>query len=631
MNILRQAIPDAPPSDIIGWAAAGLKVDGHSFDPERTPQLLEPIRAMANVETRIGTLVKPVQVGGSTAGEVVCAFWCAFASGLCQFNWEDDIKAGNRWTDRILPVLKSCKDIRRMGGRYEEMLCTAHYPNMTLRVQGVFDDKKLDSDTVPLQLNEEIHSWKPGHLAKARARQTQVWNSKAFDISNAGLVGGQLFLAYEDGTMEEWETLCPGCGKYHVMRTRWESEKPELGGLRYDSEGCDMGNGKFNYNKLVPTIRYQMPCGFVVRNNPTERRALQGRYSAARNEGALVSHRSWNFEAVSCATVEWLDLIRDKHSALRALKAGDSKPWMRYITERECRFFGDKSIPYSGQTIYNTSLKKNREGLPGRACRQAMADWQQGYKAKGELQHYWLLIEDVMANCDSQIVFEGMVESDSELLAELDAHQVPRSATWIDCSKNTKAILQLCYQNGMNAVNLQLSRVGSFLHEDGVRRFYSKGRPIHLELNTPPVFPPRNQRDRKTGKVISLPAPEEPLVVSLNKAGMLSNHFFIRNMRANVLAANPKATPEQYISVEIPADVSEQFKKQNESWEYLPGHRPKNQEDGVEGFKQRSRNDHLLMCRAYGDFLKEWTGLLGERLTALGLERVEENSEKLKS
>lgn len=620
MNIFRTAIPAAAPEDIVEWAA-GLKVDGHSFDAERTPQLIEPIRAMGtDPETRIGTLVKPVQVGGSTAGEVVCAFWCAFRHGLIQFNWEDDLKSTQRWKDRILPVLESCRDIRRGGGRYEEVLREAHYPNATLRVQGVFTENKLDSDTIPWQINEEVHSWKPGHLAKARARQTQVWNSKAFDISNAGLVGGQLYLAYEDGTMEEWEVLCPGCGKYHVMRTRWENDKPELGGLRYDAEGCELGNGRFNYNKLVPTIRFQMPCGCQVPNDLANRRALKGRYSAPRNEGALRSHRSWNFEAVSCAAVDWLDLIRDKHTALRALKAGDAKPWMRYITERECQFYGEDSIPYSGQTIYNVLLKKNRQGLADRAYRSATADWQQGYKAKGELQHYWLLIEDVKANCDSQIVFEGMVESDTELLAEVDAHQVPHSAVWIDCSKNTKAILQLCYQNGMNAVNLQLSRVGSFLHDDGVRRFYSKGRPIHLELNTPPVYRQIRRRDRRTGKVTILPAPEEPIVVSLNKAGLLSNHFFIRNMRANVMAANPKATPDQYISVEIPADVSEAFKKQNESWEYLPGHRPKKPDDGVEGFKQRSRNDHLLMCRAYSDFLKEWLGLLGERLAALGIE-----------
>ena len=635
MNILSTAIPPAPPEDIISWAAQNIKVDGHSFDPERTPQLLEPIRSMADADTRIGTLIKPVQVGGSTAAEIVCAFWAAFFNGLIQFNWQDNDAAERRWPDRILPALRSVSNIRRTGARFEETKCEAHYPNVTVRVQGVFTEDSLDSDTVPLQINEEVHLWKPGHLVKARARQTQVWNSKAFDVSNAGLKpkegerydgqNYQLFYAWEDGTMQEWETLCPGCGKFHVMRARWEDEKPELGGLRYDSEGCDMGNGKFNYNKLAPTIRYQMPCGFLVHNTPAERRAInRGRYSEPRNEGALLSHRSWNFEGVSCLAIDWLDLIREKHSALRALKAGDGKPWMRYVTERECRFYGEDSVPYSGQTIYNSCLKKNREGLKERAYRSATADWQQGFKAKGELQHYWLVIEDVLPNCNSQIVFEGKVESDAELLAELDAHEVPRSATWIDCSKNTKAILQLCYLNGMNAINLQLSRTGSFLHPDGVRRFYSTGKPIHLELNTPPVFQPITKRDKKSGALISQPHPEEPTVVSLNKAGMLANHFFIRNMRVNVLAENPKAGPGDYISTEIPADVSEEFKRQNESWERIPGHRPKNPEDGVEGFRQRSRNDHLLMCRAYQDFLKDWLGLLGERLAALGIEQKPE-------
>lgn len=615
------SVPRARPP-IIPWGIENVKVDGHSFSAERTPQLIEPIESMVDKPTRIGTLVKPVQIGGSTAAELVCSYWCAFWYGLIQFNWENDDKAKKRWLDRILTVLRSVTGILRTGDRFEETLMEAHYKNTTLRVQGVYDETRLDSDTVPLQLNEEIHGWKPGHLAKARARQTQVWNSKAFDVSNASRVGDQLFLAYEDGTMEQWETLCPGCGQYHVMRTRWEDEKPELGGLRYDSANCDMGNGKFNYNKLVPTIRYQMPCGFLIHNTPRERRALNfGRYSEPQNTGALLSHRSWNFEAVSCAAVDWVDLIRDKHTALRALKAGDAAPWMRYITERECKFFGEQSIPYSGQTIYNLTLKKNRVGLAGRSYRSATADWQQGYKAKGQLQHYWLLIEDVMPNCDSQIVFEGKAESDAELLAEVDAHEVPRPAVWIDCSKNTKAILQLCYQQGMNAVNLQLSRTGSFLHEDGVRRFYSPGKPIHAELNTPPVFPYVPRRN-KSGDYERQPNHEEPTVVSLNKAGLLSNHFFIRNMEANVKAQDPKAAPEAYIHVDIPADVSEDFKAQNEAWEYLPGHKPKNQEDGIEGFRQRSRNDHLLMCRAYSDFLKEWLGLLGDRLAQLGIKQT---------
>src|SRR5512146_1637574 len=132
MNILRSSVPDAPPADIIEYARANLKVDGHSFDPDRTPQLVEPLRAMLLPETRIGTYVKPVQGGGgSTAGEILCAFWAAFCHGLIQFNWPDIKAAEKRWKERILACLKSCRDLKRTGARFEETLCEAHYPNST--------------------------------------------------------------------------------------------------------------------------------------------------------------------------------------------------------------------------------------------------------------------------------------------------------------------------------------------------------------------------------------------------------------------------------------------------------------------------------------------------------------------
>ena len=107
MNILFNSMPEAPPADIIGWAESALKVDGHSFIAARTPQLIEPIRAMADPGVRIGTLIKPVQVGGSTAGEVVCNYWAAFGSGLIQYNWQDDQAAEKRWHERIFPSLES--------------------------------------------------------------------------------------------------------------------------------------------------------------------------------------------------------------------------------------------------------------------------------------------------------------------------------------------------------------------------------------------------------------------------------------------------------------------------------------------------------------------------------------------
>lgn len=632
MNLFANSIPKDKPSDIVAWAeTSGLKVDGKSFDSKISPQILEPLRAMMNPRVRVGTLVKPVQAGGSTAGEILLAFWAAFFYGQIQYNWPNQGAAEHRWKTRIVKLLLSVHDLHWAGGRFDETICQANFVNSTIIMQGVVAKGALDSDTIPFQINEEIHLWDPGLLEKASRRQTRVWDKKQFNISNAGMVGDQLEAAYEAGSMDVWENLCPGCGKYHIMRFRWDDKNPELGGLRFDTSAGRQENGKYNLQKIKPTIRYQMPCGFIVRDTPEERRKLTGRYRST-NPGAIEEIKSWTYEAVSVLEIDWFDLVCEWLKAVRALKTGDGEPLKKFVQERECKFYSPQSVPYSGATIYNTSLKKNRNGMGDKKLyRAAKFDWQKGYKHKGELQHYWGVIVDVDIDANSQLVWEGMVESDSELIAEIDAHEVPRCNVWIDCTgTNKKSILQLCYQNGMNAIDLGISRQTLFLHPDGVRRFYSAGKPIYKELNTPPVFEPIVRRNKKTGEREEFQNPEEPTVVSLNKAGLLANYFFIRNMKAAVLASNPKATAADYISLEIPDDVSEDFKQQNESWQVVPGHRGSAKDDSVDGFKPRSNNDHLLMCMAYHCFELEWKlhpnyelSLLGARLAALGIPQQE--------
>lgn len=618
--IFRKSIPDAPPSDIIAWAESNVKVNGGktSFDAARCPQIIEPIRCMADADTRIGTLVKPVQVGGSTAGEVVCAYWAAFGSGLLQFNWEDDSKSEDRWKDRLLPALESCRDIKRTGHRFEELICEARYTNCTIRCQGVFDEKSLDSDTVPLQINEEIHSWKPGFLSKARRRQTQVWNAKAFDISNASSHGDQLHSTFEDGTAEAWEVLCPKCGLYHEMRFRWNPNKPELGGLRWDSEGCKMDGGRFNYNKLAATIRYEFPCGHILHDHAAERRTLRGRYRVT-NEGAHISHRSWNFEAVSCDSIRWLSLVQEWHSSIRALKAGDSEPMRRFVTERECRFWSDESIPFRGAVVINPRITKNRDGLPDRAARLWAADKQRGYKSQGQLTHYWLVIRDVLANCDSRLVFEGLVQTDGELISTLDEHHAPRYAGVVDASWDTKAVMEMCYRNGLNAVMANQSHRGLFLHtRDKVRRFYSEAKPIHSELNMRPRF---NYTPTAQGWQ---PAKEEPVIINYNKAGLLRNLFFVRDQKQVVTLNSAPRIPDtwEYIEWETPGDVSEDYKMQLESWERV-SMKQERTKDEIEGFEKKRKDDHMLMCEGYIAMLMDIGGFLPERLATLGLKPIE--------
>ena len=598
------------PRDIIAWLnQSGIKVDGHTFDIRRTPQLIAPIQAMADIDTRIGTLVKPVQTGGSTAGEVVCAYWAAFFNGLIQYNWQDDAKAADRWHDRIRRTLESAPEIRRTGDRFEETICEARYANTTVRVQGVFNPSALDSDTVPLQINEEIHLWKPGFLGKARRRQTQVWNAKALDISNAGDDGDQLHIAYETGTMEEWEALCPQCGQYHEMHFRFDPAKPELGGLRWDSDGCKTESGRFNYNKLEGTIRYQFPCGYEIRDVASQRRTLIGRYGQPKNEGAHVSHRSWTYEAVACDSIRWLSLIQEWHQAIRALRANDSEPMRRFVTERECKFWSESLRPFNGQILVNTALKKNRDGLPDRAVRLAAFDKQKGRRSLGQLMHYWGVIRDVASNGDSLLVWEGMVHTEADLLAIVKEHEVQPRCVIVDATWDTKHVMEFCYHNGINAVQGS-NQNHWFAHADKIRRYYSEPRAIHLDLNAPPRF------DYSGSAAGWQPHVDEPMVWFYNKAGLLSNLMFLRNHKHNITTANPEAGPDDYIVHDIPGDVSEDYQKQNDSWERKTGTRGRSKEH-IEEWRQTRADDHLFMCEAYIANMMDVGGFISRRLIIL--------------
>jgi len=616
MTELRCGPPPSKPADIIAWAEDHIRLIGsvrsERYDSKITPWTIEPIKRLADDETRIVTLVKPVQTGGSRVGLIALCWFAKFGHGHIQYNWEKDDKAEAKWENETLPTLEACGVLDWSHDRFAAVKCYAKFRQAFVRSQGVFLPEALDSDSVPYQVNEEIHSWKPGHLAKARGRQTAVWFPKAVDISNAGVEGDQLHTAFEAGTMQEWEVECPGCGEFHTMRTRWEEKHPELGGLRYDSTDCKLPGGKFDYNKLEKTIRYHMPCGYQVRDTPAERRplSLSGRYSAPKNEGAHLSHRSYIYDAVSVDFIPWLQLITEKHQALRTLKGGDEIPFQKYIQERECRFYSHEHRPFQGQIIVNSTLKKNRTGLPNRIVRAWAADKQKGFKHLGELGHYWLVIRDVLENCDSQLVFEGKVHTDLDLLAILDEHECKRRCGVIDATWDTKHTLEFCYRNGINAT-IGSAKQEWFSHADKVKRFYSTSKPIHMELNVPPKF---NYIVSREGWQ---PHIDEPMLWHYNKAGLLSNLFFLRDHRARVLAENKDASPWQYIIWDVPSDASEDYQLQLDSWERKRTTRGRAKEQ-IEEWQQTRKADHLLMCEAYIACMIDMEGLIAGRMNQLG-------------
>lgn len=565
---------------------------------------MEPLECSDN-GTRSMTFIKPVQSGGSVVGEgCICYNVAVKYGGDIQYNWQNDRKADERFIKRIDKILRACKPVMaRATSKWNTGLVV--FDNCNFTMQGVFTENALASDSIRVQVNEELHDqsmtsgWKDDDaLNQAYRRLTAYWNSLVFNISNAGKRGGPLHKAYESGTRQRWVNRCPGCGQWHAMRTRWEDDKPQLGGLRYDGEKNRRPDGTMDYFKLQSSIRFQMPCGYVVHDNVNERRKLSingnGRYSEPENTGALLIHRSFTLEAVAVDYIPWMTLIQEKEEALKSLKYGKGDAWWTYLRERECQFTSDSDRPVMQPVALTSGTKKNRKGLPGRLRRIAAGDYQHGLAARNELPHWWVVIIDVGQTHDGKLhillVYEGRVYTDEDLADVLKQHEVPPSCVALDSGWNSKHVYMLCMKYGYYAFKDESTALFAG-HDDGSRKIYSPAKPLHSMINVPPKFD-----YVRVGEQV-YPNPDEPMFMHVSKTGMMDRLAWLRG------------TPELCL-FEVPEDVSEDFKAHMDSWQVEEKKKP-NSEEVVSIYAQRRHDDHLFKCMCYISVLMEDFGMFG--------------------
>lgn len=589
-SVLAEASAPSRADNVLDWCEDNVRLIGSArseqFRRSITPWANKPLIAATSGECRTVTFVKPVQSGGSAAGQCALCFWIATENGGdIQYNWETDEKAAKKWLEQTERIFMACPPVMAKAparNKQSGLWKTGHviFPHLNFTQQGAFNPANLDSDTITRQINEEVHNWEPGHLEKAYNRTTAVWNAIIFNISNAGKAGGQLNQKFDEGTQEHWEVRCPHCRGRHRMRTRWDPKRPDPGGLRYDADGCRLGNGLYDYNKLERTIRYQMPCGGIVLDDRQVRKAMSegGDYGPPQNRGARAINRSFILEAVAVDYIPWIILIQEKHAALRALRMGDPEPWWRYLAERECVFFDPKEDrPVIGEVLLNTKIKKNREGLANRVVRFAALDRQQGVLAKGELPHWWLVIRDIAADGDSLLVWEGKLLTDEDVVDRITSHQVPPTCVVADSGDDTTHVYQFCLRQGYNCI--KGSGEAYFAHPDGGRRIFSVEKPLHLMLNAP-----RSRQD-----ILS-----EPLFWHYSKSGIRERLHWWRGSTNWV----------------VPSDVSEDYKAHMESEELRERTHPRTGETIQEWVQVRKRND-LFVAEAYIAMLAEMAGVIG--------------------
>lgn len=588
---LLSAFPDAVADSVCDWGRKFYKAIGSAFgqdfDDSITPWIREPLECADN-GTRKMTWVKPIQSSGSTCGEIALLYWLAtWSAGDIQYNWPNDIAADDRWREQMEKKMLACEPVikRTSQDRFKWTNGKVIFPHCNFIMQGIHTARAVASRNIRGQVNEELHDedgWIPGRLEQAYGRCTTYWNSVIFNISNAGVVGGQLHQAFLAGTQQHWEVKCPGCGRFHRMRMQFSENEPELGGLRYDTGTARKGDGDVDYEILKRTIRYQMPCGYQVRDNSRERRelSLSGRYSEPENKSAPLTDRSYTLQAVSVDYIDWIDLVRQKQLAFRAKKLGKPDQWLDYLRERECQFIGVEDRRPPSRPLVLSDRKKDREGLAGRLYRLSFWDYQSGKKEMGETPHWWGIVQDFDAAGNSLIVWEGKAGSEGELNDVVNRHGVKPMCVGLDGSfageGEDRYVYAFALRMGYNCIKVH--GVKNFDH-GGVKKIFSE--PEELWPRVP----------NQPGPVKSDPE-EEPLFWNLSQSGAMDALAFMRGRPG----------------YEIPGDVSSDFLAHFKAWTLEEVRVPATNQLELRWKKSSERApDHLYMAAAY---LAAWSELL---------------------
>lgn len=603
---VKGSIPGDRP-DIVPWAEENVRlpdsVRSKRFKVDVTPWLVEPMRRAVDLQTRIVTFMKPVQSGGSTFGEVIILYWIAFFQGFLQYNWSTKDRAKDRWASRFEDIIYNSppliEKLRFAKANDREI----DFGNVFFRMQGVFKDSYLDSDSVSLQVNEEVHDWEAGHLAKARGRFTAVWNYKSADISNAGKKGDQMDKAHRAGTMQKWLARCPFCSNphhaanavHHYLRTKWDEDRPDFGGLRYDASGCRVGFMEYNYNKLRPTIRLQLPCGGSVHNEDfAARRAMSlgGAYSDPTNPNAELAHRSYTYEGVSVDYIDLMDLIKEKHQALKSRAGGDDAPWIRYTQERECIPYDPEGVPIINVVTVSKGIKKNVVGLVEPKFRTFGLDRQKGEARKNELPHWWLVVRDYkvfFGVLRSLTIWEGKCETDEQVMGILREHGCVPHHGCADSGDDTDYVYAFCMRNGINAVKGGKERW--YVHEEigdvggGPRRIYSPDRPLHPMVPCESIYEYVEVDDDSNG-VLYQPDDREPRFWLYSRSGIAEYHYFLK----------------KHTQYDDPEDVSQDYKEHQDAEIRFVDQMPGDGTERVRWIQKKRRND-LLVCARYCDMM----------------------------
>ena len=451
---------------------------GNQFRASETPWLLEPLKAFADPSTEEVVMNCAAQTGKTVSMQVAIAWALANHPGPTMTVMQDEDAAKDFSKERLMPMLESCQTIRKQfpSDRHRKTNTELFLTTCTLKL-GAANNNFLRSWSIRWLFGDEVSAWRPGMLARARARTTRYWNRKHWLSSTPEEEGSDFDAAYAAGTCEQWQLVCLGCG---------ESFTPNFYDvIRWDTTDETKPGGVWDFQKVSDTVRMVCPhCEHKHENSESNWRAMsRGGYKIT-NENPTPRVRSFSFNqlALPPSVMPWADLVVDFLRAKQHASAGYIQPLREFVTLRLAE-------PWKATNHVDVEKVVVKDYEPGgewadEATRFLTVDVQ------AYLEEFWAVCRSWSKTGESRLISFQRLTSFDDIEQMRQKYNVAPQRTFLDVGYQRARVLAECGRYGW--MGMRGEDTVDYAHNINghqVRRMFSKPTRVSATGRTaPPVF-----------------------------------------------------------------------------------------------------------------------------------------------
>jgi len=463
-----------PPDDgpLWKWAEGNIDLTGLSAleGPYRTdvsPMVRWLFNALQDRETRRLVVMVSAQAG-KTQTLMIFAAWAICEAPGPMFWVGASEEACDEFTKaRLLPMFEQTPAVaKRMPlQRSEKSLNLIQFATMPLYFRGSNSPSKLKSTPVRYFIGDEIDDWKPGSLDKVLKRVRTYRNSKQVLISTPELSGGSMHTHFLSGTQTFFHWACPHCQHRQPFRFGRERtvlfEPRDKGGFIWDTNDTTRPAGKWNWQELRKTVRYQCESCEGEIYQVEQFKLLQTIEAVDRNPLPENGVKSWHFWAAYSLWVKWDDIVVEFLTAKEVAETGNIEMLKSFVKETlgepwalvEDAANEDELRKRCGQYKRGEYWEANG---PRRVSRIITVDVQK--------DHLRYVISNIREGGELRVVDYGRLTDFADLRALQEQKGVANRGVFIDCADGNRSteILRECMR--WNWIAMQGSAQDSFAH-----------------------------------------------------------------------------------------------------------------------------------------------------------------------